>query len=214
MITTQTIIERSIYMALLKVGLDRGVTLDLNNYYPITPQTEAQFTIDVKKLNPYVAIFGTGNAQSKGLKTTPRIVVEAHGFFPGTIGLPQNILEKEDTNFKFYQIPSETIDQYVDIRLVATTQEHSRLLHEIMRKALPPKGYIKPYNAENLLPDGNIYLELVNFYDKSDYSQGIIEKVYQFSISDCLLEVIELPEEITPIEEINIHFEQLLINIK
>lgn len=46
------------------------------------------------KLNKYIWVFGTGNNQSKDKKLTPRIVVNARGFYPGGIGLPKLLIQK------------------------------------------------------------------------------------------------------------------------
>lgn len=182
------IIERSLYSALLDKLVDLKYTLNPSNYYPPTTTTETQFEEDKKNLIKYIPIFGAGNAESKGLKTYPRIVIESHGFYQGNIGLPKIIEEKVDNGFQTIEIPYESLDQYMDIRLVSNNQSDNRLLHQLLFYSIPYRGYIKPYNQSKLLTTGNIFLEVVNFFDAPDVSDGIIEKVYQFKVSDFVME--------------------------
>lgn len=94
MINSQEIIERSIYQALLNASIKLGYSLDPNNYLPISIENQKRFKEDMDKLNKYIWVFGTGNNQSKDKKLTPRIVVNARGFYPGGIGLPKLLIQK------------------------------------------------------------------------------------------------------------------------
>ena len=82
MVNSQEIIERSIYMALLRVTIELGYGLDPNNYLPVSVENSEKFQQDLKNLNKYIPIIGTGNATSKDQKITPRIVLNARGFDP------------------------------------------------------------------------------------------------------------------------------------
>jgi hypothetical protein len=71
-----------------------------------------------------------------------------------------------------------------------------------MYKALPAKGYIKPFLNDRkefmengLLKSDNIYIEVGNYYDHADTDHGLLEHVYQYSVSDGVVE-----EELTDIE--------------
>ena len=81
MVTSQEIIERSFYMAIMGNTLRLGLTVD-PNLYEKTKESMAlyqQAVEEVKKnKNKFIQIFGVGNSQSKGMKESfPRIVVES-----------------------------------------------------------------------------------------------------------------------------------------
>lgn len=205
MVDSQEIIERSIYCSILNVAKELGFTVDPNEYLPINTQNQQRFKEDISKLTKYIQIFGTGNNQSKDIKLTPRIVVNAKGFYPGNIGLPRQLIEKEEgVGFTVTEEPYETIDQYIDIHLVANNQDDLRLLHKILFWSIPQRGYVKPYNQQKFLFSGNIFVELVNFFDIPNLELGLMEKVYEFLIQDTL--VLEKAQEsyLVPIVDINL----------
>jgi hypothetical protein len=88
--------------------------------------------------------------------------------------------------------------------LVAGTQEDLRLLHQITFYSIPQRGYIKPYNQEEFLFSGNIFLELVNFFDIPNTEVGIMEKIYQFVIEDTLVYEDTKPLDLVPIKDISV----------
>lgn len=205
MVDSQEIIERSIYCSILNVAKELGFTVDPNEYLPINTQNQQRFKEDISKLTKYIQIFGTGNNQSKDIKLTPRIVVNAKGFYPGNIGLPRQLIEKEEgVGFTVTEEPYETIDQYIDVHLVANNQDDLRLLHKILFWSIPQRGYVKPYNQQKFLFSGNIFVELVNFFDIPNLELGLMEKVYEFLIQDTL--VLEKAKEsyLVPIVDINL----------
>lgn len=209
MVTTLEIIERSVYYALLRAAISMGISVDPQDYYPLTDESIQRFNQDVSILPVYVSIFGAGNSQSKGAKQTPRIVIDSHGFYPGSIGLPKQLHEKSDEGYIGFEYPFETLDQYIDVRLTSGTQDENRTLHNILFKSLPRKGYIPQWPNPKYEKTGNIFIELVNFFNTPDLKFGIIEKVYQFSILDCVVQKIPLEDIGAPIEEINILLENL-----
>lgn len=208
MVTTLEVLERSVYYALLRSALQMGVTVDPLNYYPVTEESLQQFKEDVEKLNPYVPIFGASNAQSKGPKIPPRIVVDSHGFYPGTIGMPKQHIQSSEQGLEVIEYPFETLDEFIDIRLVSGNQSDNRLLHNVLFHSIPRKGYIPSWPETNTKSTGNIFIQMVNFFDTPDVEYGLIEKVYQFSILDCLVTENNIGELI-PIKEINIILENL-----
>lgn len=188
MVDSQEIIERSFYSALLNTTIALGYSLDPDSYLPISVENQQRFIQDMKNLPKYIPIFGTANATSKDQKTTPRIVVNARGFYPGGIGLPRQLLDKEEgIGFTATEVPYEALDQYIDIHLVANTQEDLRLLHQILFWSIPQRGYIKPYTSDKFLFTGNIFEEVINFYDSPNLNLGILEKVYQFQVLDTII---------------------------
>lgn len=209
MINSQEIIERSLYSAILNAAIKLGYSLDPNKYLPVSEANAKRFEEDVKNLNKYIPIFGTANSSSKDQKTTPRIVLNARGFYPGAIGLPKQLIDKEEgIGFTANEEPYETLDQYIDVHLVANTQEDLRLLHTILFSALPQRGYIKPYNVDKFLFSGNIFLEVGNFFDYPNTNLGLLEKVYEYKVYDTLLGELENVEtDIVPITSIEVVLE-------
>ena len=207
MVNSQEIIERSIYKAILTTAIDLSYTLDPNSYLPKTEENVMRMQEDKKNLSKFIFIYGTGNAPSKDQKITPRIVINAKGFYPGSIGLPKYLQDKEEvhgsTRFNIDMEPYETIDQYVDIHLVAQNQEDLRLLHQILFWSIPQRGYI--------------IIELGNFFDYSNINLGILEKVYQFKIYDTLVgEVEDIQNDLVPINSIDVfltEYKEYLLNI-
>lgn len=214
MINSQEIIERSIYQALLNASIKLGYSLDPNNYLPISIENQKRFKEDMDKLNKYIWVFGTGNNQSKDKKLTPRIVVNARGFYPGGIGLPKLLIQKEERiGFTATEEPYETIDQFIDIHLIANNQEDLRLLHQVMFYSIPQRGYLKPYNVDEFLFSGNIFLELVNFFDIPNLDFGLLEKVYQFVIQDCVINETTEKADLVPITDITLLLENYGYNL-
>lgn len=188
MVNSQEIIERSIYDSLLRTAIGLGYTIDPNDYLPISPENQKRFEEDIKKLQLYIQVFGTGNNQSKDRKLTPRIVVNARGFFPGAVGLPKTLIEKNiGEGFTVHEEPYVSFDQFIDIHLVADNQEHMRLLHQVLFYSIPQKGYVKPYTSDKFLFTGNIFIQLLNFQDSNDLKDGLMEKIYQFEVQDTLI---------------------------
>ena len=210
MYNSQEIIERSIYSALLQVAIALGYSVDPNDYLPVSEVNAAKMKADIQSLEKYIPVFGTANSSSKDKKTTPRIVVNARGFYPGMIGLPKEIVGKEvGLGYTANEEPYETLDQYIDIHLVANTQEDLRILHSIMFTALPQRGYIKPYTAEEFLFSGNIFLEVGNFFDLPNTTLGLMEKVYEFRVYDTLIgEVEDKKVDWVPINDISVVLEK------
>lgn len=203
MVNSQEVIERSVYDSLLKTAMALGYTIDPNDYLPISPENQRRFDEDIKELQLYIQIFGTGNNQAKGRKLTPRIVVNARGFFPGNVGLPRQLIDKGvGEGFTVHEEPYVSFDQFIDIHLVADNQEHMRLLHQVLFYSIPQKGYIKPYTSPQFKFTGNIFIQLLNFQDANDLRDGIMEKIYQFEVQDTLISERVSQEDISPIRDI------------
>ena len=209
MINSQEIIERSVYSAIFNVAITLGYALNPEDYLPVSVENQAKYQADVGNLKKLIGIFGTGNNLSKGQRITPRITVNARGFYPGLIGMPKMLVEKEvGVGYTANEEPYETIDQYIDVHLTATTQEDLRLLHQILFWSIPQRGYIKPYNEPEFLFSGNIFIELINFYDQPTQEVGIMEKVYEFLVLDTLVgEKENVPIDWVPIKDISVLLE-------
>lgn len=202
-----------------------GVTLDPDNYLPLSADNQNRFESDVAKLTKFIPIFGMGNNQSRGAKTCPRITLELQAYYPGDIGVPAfNIDRDEDigVNYQALSYPFETKDITIDVHLVSNTQEDLRLLHTIMYHALPGRGYLAPYfnNLEEwkqsrVKPYGNLFIEVGNYYDKNDVDHGILEKVYTYICKDGIIYDEQIPDpsdpskpwELVPIKDISVLLE-------
>lgn len=216
MVSSEEIIERSMYMNLLAVALKAGVTLDPNEYLNDkglpTKETEDKYKEDKSKLKRFVYIFGIGNNQERGIKEVPRITLDLQGYYPGVIGMERYQLDDTDKEHpRMIDTGYNTKDIVIDVHLVSKTQQDMRMLHSIMYKALPTQGYIKPYkgNKEAFMNSGlqrseNIYIEVGNYYDHVDTDHGLLEHVYQYKISDGVVSDETLDMELIPIRDISV----------
>lgn len=214
MVSTEEIVERTFYICLLTTALKRGLTLNPDDYLPLSQENEKRFQTDKDTLKKFIPIYGIGNNQVKGAKTCPRITIELQGFYNGDIGVNKYIIgdKLENGNYQASEFPYETKDITLDIHLVANTQSDMRLLHSIMYEALPSRGYVRPYYNDleeweegRVSPTGNLFIEIGNYYDHPDVSAGILEKVYQYICKDGILpEKLSGEGELVPIKDISV----------
>jgi hypothetical protein len=214
MVSTEEIVERSFYMNLLYVALQAGVTIDPDNYLDEsgkpTKDGEQRYRDDLAKLKTFVSIFGIGNNQERGIKFVPRITLELQGYYPGNIGMERyQIDDTIKNNPKIIDTGYDVKDISIDVHLVSKTQADMRLLHSIMYKALPSKGYIKPFINDKedffntgLLKSNNIYIEVGNYYNHDNTDQGLLEKVYTYSVTDGVVTEVGQEVELVPIRDI------------
>lgn len=214
MVNSEEVVERTFYISLLTTALRKGLTLNPDNYLPLSQENEKRFLSDKESLPKFIPIFGIGNNQVKGPKTCPRITIELQGFYNGDIGVNKYIIgdKLENGNYQASEFPYETKDITLDIHLVSATQNDMRLLHQIMYEALPSRGYIRPYfndldewEGGRIAPTGNLFIEITNYYDHPDESHGLLEKVYQYTCKDGILAEKVLEEgELVPIKDITL----------
>lgn len=234
MVTSQEIVERSFYISLLHQTLIRGLTINPENYlvknedglWVPTRELNDQYIRDkeaietelTKKGSGFYYIFGVGNNQSRGQKDLPRITLDLTAWYPGEIGLEKETNELDEASglYQVIDYDYEPKSSRIDVHLCANNQQEMRILHEIMYRALPSRGYIKPYlndyeswKNSKFAPSGNIYIEVGNFYDHDDLQQGFLEKVYTYEVRDSLLNP-EIIAEITPIADISVLIDSAL----
>ena len=213
--TSQLIIERSLYASLLRVALKLNMTVNPEDFQPISSISQAKQERAIKALgNKYIGIYGVGNNQSRGIKQVPRITIDLTAYYPGDLGVEQFIIGDIEDNeqYALYEQPFETKDTMFDIHLVANNSQDMRTLHQIMYTALPARGYIKPFreatladylNNPGLLKTGNIFLQVGNYYDHNDNDHGLLEKVYTYTCVDGLLDQkLSDGNPVSPIKEI------------
>lgn len=199
MVTTQEVIERSLYASLMQVALQLDLTVDPELYLPVSTENQKRYQEAVDSKDKFIYIFGVGNNQVRGPKIVPRITIDLNAYYPGNVGTEAFMVgdEKENEEYRQYTYPFETKNAQFDIHLVANKSEDLRLLHSIMYTALPVRGYIKPFIESSLqeyilnkglLKTGNLYLEISNYYDHNDQEHGLLEKVYSYTIIDSYIE--------------------------
>lgn len=215
MVTTQGIIERSLYASLMQVTLQLGKTIDPELYLPVSTQNQQRYQHDMEAIDKFIYIFGVGNNQVRGPKIVPRITIDLNAYYPGNIGTEAFMVgdEKINDEYRQYSYPFETKNAQFDIHLVANRSEDLRLLHSILYTALPVRGYIKPFLEaslqeylvnKGLAKTGNLYIEVSNYYDHNDQEHGLLEKVYSYTVVDSYIEEV-FPEGATfaPIKDIS-----------
>lgn len=214
MVNSEEIVERTFYISLLSTMLEMGLTLNPEDFLPLSQENEKRFQEAIKGMKKFIPLFGIGNNQVKGPKTLPRITLELQGYYAGDIGVNKYIIgdKLEDGNYQASEFPYETKDITIDVHLVSQTQSDMRLLHTILYTGLPARGYVRPYFNDleewekgRLAPTGNLFIEIGNYYDHPDVEQGILEKVYTYVCKDGILPEKALGEGIlTPIKDISV----------
>lgn len=211
MVNSQEIVERTFYISLLDVAIKLGYTVNPDDYLPQSMENQERFEEDISKLPLFIPIFGIGQNFVRGPKECPRITLESKAYYPGGIGLNKEILNKVDGAYQVSELPYETKSTTIDVHLVANTQRDMRILHTIMYAALPPRGYLKPYlndyeewKTSRLDKEGNIYIEVGNWYDQPNVEHGILEKIYTYSVEDGIVDDTLTDIEISPITDITL----------
>ena len=211
MVQSEEIVERTFYVSLLNTAIKMGYTINPDDYLPISPENEKRYHQDKEAIETFVNIFGVGNNHSRGAKICPRITVNLNAYYPGNIGMEKFGIEaSEDNQFNLVEYPFETKDISLDVHLVANSMKDLRILHNIMYRALPARGYLKPYLNnyyewinQRIAPTGNLFIEIGNFYDYDDKEHGILEKVYNYTCVDGILEEYQNSDiTIVPINDI------------
>lgn len=228
MVKSEEIIERTFYISLLCEALNNGLTINPDDYLVNGEPTQAlydKYREDKKAIgDKFIYIFGIGNNHSRGIKDNPRITVELKAYYPGDIGLNKYELERLDGDkdgFQTVEYDFTSKDTIIDIHLVADNQSQMRILHEIMYRALPAVGYIKPYFNDleewkqgGISPSGNLFIEVGNYYDMPDVVQGMLEKVYSYKVKDGLLLEKNILDVIKPIKDISAILDSNLASIE
>lgn len=207
MLNIQQVIERSIYSAILDSLIEAGLSLDPNNYLPLSLENSAAYKVARENIEAskgmYIELYGSSDSLSKGAKSTPRIVIVPQGFYPGDMGLEHRSLDLADDTYVISELPFESIDQNYDIIIVANNITEQRVLTSIISSSIPRRGYIKPYNKEPAT-SGNIFILLSNYFNSDNNEAGTLEKVYQFTVKDTLIEEPTIVDTATPMIDISL----------
>ena len=102
MVNSEEIVERTFYISLLSTMLEMGLTLNPEDFLPLSQENEKRFQEAIKNMKKFIPLFGIGNNQVKGPKTLPRITLELQGYYAGDIGVNKYIIgdRLEDGNYQ------------------------------------------------------------------------------------------------------------------
>ena len=194
--TIQELIERSLFEILRLEIVDKGYLPDIaatdGELIPGPYYTDDQvgwdlWEADIKAIADgakgfAIELFGVGNNESKGVKKTPRIVLESGSFLPGALGGdPRRFFEDQGTDYQALVTPPQTTDFYVNFCLVSNSAAQTRVLNAILALAIPRRGYLPWYSDANK----SFFARYLNYYDRTNTDEGIIERVYAYEIPDA-----------------------------
>ena len=216
----EAMLERTIYHRLRKYTINIGYTLDVDKYdtsnsdINIVKTENLRYKEDLEKLVKdkgfAIELFGSSNNQSRGTKKPPRIVVQTESFYEGELGLQtaDNFIKNLDGSFTRAEPVSITNDWFFNVHLVANTIEQLRLLRHILIMSLPRRGYINWYTDDEIQKSHNLLCRYLTQHDLDWEQEGIMEKVYRFTIPDVHVhEDILIDIEVPPIKVIYLDIE-------
>lgn len=184
----QELIERSLFEAIRQEIVDKGYLPDIADTltYPDDAIGWAQWETDiaavVSGMGFAIEIFGTGNNEAKGIKKVPRVVLEDGNFLPGALGGdPRRFFVDGGSDYQAKVTPPQTTDFYINFCMVSNTAAQARILNAILALAVPRRGYIPWYTD----PTKTFFARFLNYYDRTDNDEGIIEHVYAYEIPDA-----------------------------
>lgn len=206
-------IERSFYEKVrLRVVAD-GYSPDITTY----PQGSAgfhQYEADLAHILATkdfgVEVYGMSNPEAKGYKKLARVVFITDSFIPGDFGLEETYFyeKKVDGDFQSEK-SSQNLSHilYLKCHIVCDTVVQFRYLSNVINSALPLRGFIPYFDSATK----EFFTEVISYMDISNATNGILEKVYSYSIPDIIwTEPIVDPESTVPIQHINLKIMQKL----
>jgi len=205
----QEIIERSLFHRIRQELVDKSYLPDISDTgtYPDTAIGWAQWESDmndiVTNMGFSIEVFSSGSNEAKGIKKVPRIVMEPGNFLPGALGGdPQRYFNDQGVDYQALVTPPQTVDFYINFCLATNSTKQARLLNAIMSLAIPRRGYIPWYNDANK----TFFARYLNYYNRTDTDEGIIEHVYAYEIPDAWdQEDVEAYSSIAKISEITLN---------
>jgi len=188
--TLQENLERSIFETIRLELVDKGYLPDITDTvrYPQSSSGMANWNSDLNTIKNdkgfYIELYGTGIGESKGIKSTPRIVIESDNFLPGALGgdpLKSFIWNTDNNNYDVYITPPQSVDFYINFRLVANSIKQLRILNSLLAISIPRRAYIKfIYDSTK-----SFFIRYLNYYQEDQESSGVLEHVYAYEIPDC-----------------------------
>jgi len=205
----QEIMERTLFEAIRQEVVDKGYLPDIADTvtYPDDQTGWDQWEADIQTIigtkGFAIEVFGVGNNTAKGVKKVPRIFLETGNFLPGSLGGdPTRFFSDQGADYKALVTPPQTVDFYMNAGLVAETVAQSRILNGILALAIPRRAYMPWYNDAT----HTFFIQYLNYYDRSDVDQGILEHVYAYEIPDAWdREDVDLGYTVAKLSEITVN---------
>lgn len=108
--------------------------------------------------------------------------MEAGNFLPGALGGdPRRYFVDAGSEWNAKITPPQTTDFYINFCVVSNTAAQARVLNAILALSVPRRGYIPWYNDATK----SFFARFLNYYDRTDEDEGIIEHVYAYEIPDA-----------------------------
>jgi len=184
----QEIIERSLFEVIRQEIVDKGYLPDVSDTVTYTDDQagwdkwKADINTIVSSKDFAIELFSTGSNEAKGVKKVPRIVLEAGNFLPGALGGdPRRYFVDGGPNWNAKITPPQTTDFYINFCIVGNTTAQARILNSILALSVPRRGYIPWYNDATK----SFFARFLNYYDRTNEDEGIIEHVYAYEIPDA-----------------------------
>lgn len=181
----QGLIERTVYKALRAVTEEHLYIPDITDY----PNTQNGFNDYNDAVKDVVAdkgyaieVFGHSNAQAKGQKLVPRIVIKPRRVIEGGIGMDVGKLFKlnaGDASFTSYTVQGTSSNIHIEVHLVSNTAAQHRILHSIMMAALNHRGYLELYDNS-----AKFFYRYIGYSDEENVVEGILTNVYTYEVVD------------------------------
>lgn len=205
----ERLLERTIYEALRVETVDKGYLPDITTYTQDQAgydsfRSDLQTIISTKGFA--IEVFGHGSNLSRGLKRSPRMVIESQMFIPGQLGGDsQRFYIDKGTDYDAYKRPPQTANFFFNIHLIGTKATHIRTMQAIQAIAIPRRGYVSLHDPDNEFVDPqNIFVRNIAFVDLGNYDEGILEKLYRYEIPDVFEMDDELLETVGKMDEITL----------
>lgn len=184
----QLVIERSVFEAIYVKTLAEGYTADLDGLPSGEPgivEYKRRLAVVADAKGYAIEIFNYSPADDKGLKKVPRIIIVTEAFLPGDYGIdpaPQPVWNSETEKYDMQVGDNLSYNMIMNVCIVANSTAQIRTLVALINSAIPNRGFIK-YESD---PTQFFLIELDTFDDLGSEVQGIIEKIYRYSIPDVV----------------------------
>jgi len=195
LLNTQELVERTIYHSMRKHCVSRGYLPDIysfdQNAQGYREYLEA-FSAIVDDKGFAIEVFNSGPPTEREMKQVPRLILDIQGFVPGSIGGDQSQqYEWSEEHNKYYGFiaPPTTSDLYFNIHIVASNATQDRIMNALVSLAVPRRGYLPLYNAE----DNFLFTNFLTYVPVNEYkTPGIMETMIRYVCPD-LIEVADIP---------------------
>jgi len=186
-------IQRSIYEAIRVELVARGYLPDIsdNLLYPNTKAGQEAFQqamSDITDARGFcVELFSTGALKARGLKKVPRIVIQKGRLLPGDIGSSVGNSYQPDGagGFIKVELPPHSTNMFLSIHLVSNEEGQDRVMNNVIGNAISVRRYLPLLDAVEFT-DRFLILQ-VGYNENNDMDEGIMERIYEFSVPDLYI---------------------------